>query len=110
MNRYVVTSARWIANQTVKAQWKAQGRKPKIGEIDEATKVYFTEHEKELIKEAWEHPIAIEQRHKGRMITEFRKGRWVKSISPEDLQKIFEDYLEEYPEDRVVKTKVCYEE
>ena len=81
----------------------ARWLKPKIGE---ATK--FTEHEKELIKQAYEHPI--EQRPKGRMITEFRKGRWVKSISPEDLQKIFEDYLEEYPEDRVVKTKVCYEE
>ena len=108
MKRYVMTLARWIANKTVKAKWKAQGRKPKIGEIDKATKVNFTEHEKELIKEAWEHPIAIEYRHKGRMITEFRKGRWVKSISPEDLQKIFEDYLEEYPEDRVVKTKVCF--
>ena len=49
--------------------------KPKIGEISKATKVYFTEHEKELIKQAWEHPIAV--RHKVRMITEFRKGRWV---------------------------------
>jgi hypothetical protein len=108
MNRMVVTLARWMASKTVKAEWKAKGRKPKIGEISKATKVYFTEHEKELIKQAWEHPIAIEYRHKGRMITEFRKGRWVKSISPEDLQKIFEDYLEEYPEDRVVKTKVCF--
>lgn len=44
------------------------------------------------------------------MITEFRKGRWVNSISPEDLQKLFEDYLEEYPEDRVVKTHICFEE
>ena len=41
------------------------------------------------------------------MIVEFRKGRWVKSI---DVGKLLEDYLEEYPEDRVVKTKVCYEE
>ena len=97
MKRMVVTLARWIA--------KAQGRKPKIGEIDKATKVHFTEHEKELIKQAWEHPI--EQRPKGQMIVEFRKGRWVKSI---DVGKLFEDYLEEYPEDRVVKTKVCYDE
>ena len=51
--------------------------KPKVGEINKATK--FTEHEKELIKEAYDHPI--EQRHKVRMITEFRKGRWVKSIA-----------------------------
>jgi hypothetical protein len=94
MQRYVMTLARWIANRTVKAQWKAKGRKPKIGEIGEATKVYFTEHEKELIREAWEHPIAKEQR----MIVEFRKGRWVRSI---DVGKLFEDYLEEYPEDRV---------
>ena len=43
------------------------------------------------------------------MITEFRKGRWVNSI-PEDLRKLFEDYLEEYPEDRVVKTNICFEE
>ena len=72
-------------------------KRPKIGE--------FTEHEKELIKQAYEHPIAL--RTKGRMIVEFRKGRWVKSI---DVGKLLEDYLEEYPEDRVVKTKVCYEE
>ena len=24
--------------------------------------------------------------------------------------KLFEDYLEEYPEDRVVKTHICYDE
>ena len=97
MQRYVMTLARWLASKTVKAQWKAQGRKEKIGEIDKATKVHFTEHEKELIKQAWEHPV--EQRHKVRMITEFRKGRWVRSV---DVGKLFEDYLEEYPEDRVV--------
>ena len=57
MQRYVMTLARWIASKTVKAQWKAQGRKPKIGEISKATNVYFTEHEKELIKQAWEHPV-----------------------------------------------------
>jgi len=113
MNRMVMTLARWLASKTVKAQLKAQGRKEKIGELSKAANVYFTEHEKELIKQAWEHPIAIEYRHKDQMgrktmITEFRKGRWVKSMSPEDLQKIFEDYLEEYPEDRVVKTKVCF--
>ena len=60
-------------------------KRPKIGE--------FTEHEKELIKQAYEHPIAL--RPKGRMIVEFRKGRWVKSI---DVGKLLEDYLEEYPE------------
>jgi hypothetical protein len=95
MQRYVVTLARWIA--------KAQGRKPKIGEISKATNVYFTEHEKELIKQAYEHPVAL--RPKGRMIVEFRKGRWVKSI---DVGKLFEDYLEEYPEDRV--THICNDE
>ena len=39
------------------------------------------------------------------MIVEFRNGRWVRSI---DLGELLEDYLEEYPEDRVVKTKVCF--
>jgi len=102
MQRYAMTLARWLASKAIKAQWKAQGRKPKISK---ATKVYFTEYEKELIKQAWEHPV--EQRPKGRMIVEFRNGRWVKSI---DLGKLFEDYLEEYPEDRVIKTKVCYDE
>ena len=67
MNRYVVTLARWIASRTVKAQWKAQGRKPKIGEIDEATTVYFIEHAGDLIGEAWEHPAAKEWRQKERM-------------------------------------------
>lgn len=59
--------------------------------------MYFSEHEKELIKQAYEHPVAI---------VEFRNGRWVRSI---DVGKLFDDYLEEYPEDRVVKTKVCYD-
>jgi hypothetical protein len=117
MNRYVVTLAKWLANKSVKAQWKAQGRNPKIGEISRATNVYFTEHEKELIREAWEHPVAIEYRHKERMrlarkavIREIReKGRRVNSIAPEDLQKLLEAYLKEYPEDAVVKTFVCFE-
>ena len=108
MQRYVMTLARWIASKAVRAEWQTMGRQPKIGEVAKATNVYFMEHRKELLKEAWEHPVALEYRHKGRMITEFRKDRWVKSISPEDLQKLFEDYLEEYPEDRVVKTKVCF--
>jgi hypothetical protein len=115
MKRYVMTLARWLASRTVKAQWKAQGRNPKIGEISKATKVYFTENEKELIKQAYEHPVAIEYRHKEgmrvarkAMIAEIRKGRRVNSLSPEELQKLLEAYLEEYPEDAVVKTKVCF--
>jgi hypothetical protein len=106
-NRMVITLARWMAKKAVKAEWKAKGHKEKIGEIGRATKLYFTEHEKELIKQAWEHPVANEQRPKGQMIVEFRNGRWVKSI---DVGKLFEDYLKEYPEDRAVKTKVCYDE
>jgi hypothetical protein len=85
----------------------AEHREKAAGEIGRATKLYFTEHEKELIKQAWEHPVANEQRPKGQMIVEFRNGRWVKSI---DVGKLFEDYLKEYPEDRAVKTKVCYDE
>jgi hypothetical protein len=115
MQRYVMTLARWLASKAIKAQWKSQGREPGIGEISKATNVYFTEHEKELIKQAWEHPVAIEYRHKEgmrvarkAMIAEIRKGRRINSISPEDLQKLLEAYLEEYPEDRVIKTKVCF--
>jgi hypothetical protein len=58
-----------------------------------------------LIKEAWEHPIAQEYRHKERMrlarkavIAEIRKrGGKVKSIAPEELRKLVEAYLKEHP-------------
>ncbi len=92
MNRMVMTLAKWMAKKAVKAKWKAQGRKEKIGELSKAANVYFSEHEAELIQEAWEHPVAQAQ-----MRVEFRKGRWVKSI---DVGQLFEDYLKEYPEDR----------
>jgi hypothetical protein len=104
-----MTLARWIASKSIRAQWKASGRKPGITEIAKATNVYFLEHEKELIKEAWEHPVALVYRRKDRMklakkavIREIReKGRRVNSIAPEDLQKLLEAYLKEYPEDAV---------
>jgi hypothetical protein len=70
MKPYVMTLARWLARKAVKAEWKSMGRNPQRAEVSEiaaATNVYFLEHWKELIKEAWEHPVAQEYRHKERM-------------------------------------------
>jgi hypothetical protein len=93
MQRIVITLARWLANRTVKAEWKAQGRKPKIGEISKATNLYFTEHQKELIREAWEHPIVMNYRQQDRirlarkaMISEIRKGRRLVCSARSDLK------------------------
>lgn len=114
MNRYVVTLARWIANKTVKSQWKAQGRRPKIGEIDDATAVYFNE----LLNEAWEHPGAREWRQKERMklarkavVAEIRDRRGkVSSIEPQEIRKLVDAYLKDHPEENVLKTFICSEE
>jgi hypothetical protein len=113
MQRIVMTLARWLASRTVKAQWKAQGRKPKIGEIDEATTVYFVEHENELLSEAWEHPAAKEWRQKERMrlarkavIAEIRdKGGKVSSIAPAELRKLIDAC---HPEENTFKTFICF--
>jgi hypothetical protein len=64
---HLIALACWLARKAVTAEWKAQGRKPEFSEIAEATNVYFMEHGKELMKEAWEHPIAQEYRHKDQM-------------------------------------------
>jgi hypothetical protein len=109
MNRMVVTLARWLASRTVKAQWKDQGRKPKIGEIDEATTVYFVEHENELLSEAWEHPAAKEWRQKERMklarkaiVAEIRDRRGeVSSIAPDELRRLIDAYLKDHPDGAV---------
>jgi hypothetical protein len=116
MNRIVITLARWIASKAVKAEWKSQGRKPKIGEIDKATTVYFAEHQNELLSEAWEHPGAKEWRQKERMklarkavIAEIRdrRGR-VNSIDPAELRKLIDAYLKDHPEENTFKTFVCF--
>jgi hypothetical protein len=117
MHRIVITLARWIASKTVKAQWKARGRKPGIGEISKATWVYFLEHENELLSEAWEHPGAKEWRQKERVklarkaiIAEIRdkRGR-VNSIDPEELRRLIDAYLKDHPEEYTLKTFICFE-
>jgi hypothetical protein len=118
MNRMLITLARWLASKSVKAQWKAQGRKPKIGEIDDATRVYYVEHENELLSEAWEHPAAKEWRQKERMklarkavIAEIRDRRGkVSSIEPAELRRLIDAYLKDHPEEYTLKTFICFEE
>jgi hypothetical protein len=116
MQRYVMTLARWLASKAIRAQWKASGRKPEAREIAKTTNVYFMEHRKELIEEAWEHPVAKEYRHQEGMrlarkavIAEIRdKGRKVNSIEPSELKKLVEAYLNEHPGENVIKTFICY--
>jgi hypothetical protein len=103
--RVVMILARWLAHKVVKAEWKAMGRKPEFSEISEATNVYFMEHRKELLEEAWDHPVAQEYWHQERMklarkavIREIReRGGRVNSIAPEELKKLVKAYLAEHP-------------
>jgi vacuolar-type H+-ATPase subunit C/Vma6 len=87
-----------------------------FSEIARATNVYFMEHRRELIEEAWEHPVAQEYRHQERMrlarkavISEIRdKGRKVSSIEPAEIRKLIDAYVKDHPEENVIKTFVCY--
>jgi hypothetical protein len=94
------------------------GRRPERAELSEvaaATNVYFIEHRKELLKEAWEHPVAQEYRHKERMklarkavIAEIRdRGGRVNSIAPEELNRLIQSYLKEHPWENVIKEFGC---
>src|SRR6266849_7085292 len=104
---HLIALARWLARKAVVAEWKAR--------IAEATKVYLMEHRNELIKEAWEHPVAQEYRHQERMrlarkavIAEIReRGGKVNSIAPEELRKLVKAYLEEHPWDGVIREIGC---
>jgi hypothetical protein len=101
--RVVMTLARWLASKAVKAEWKATGRRPEYVEPTEIA-AYFTEHRNELLREAWEHPVAQEYRHKERMklarkavIAEIRdRGRKVNSIEPAELNKLIQSYMKEH--------------
>jgi hypothetical protein len=43
------------------------------------------------------------------VIAEIRdKGRKVNSIEPSELRRMIEGYLEDHPEENVIKTIVCY--
>jgi hypothetical protein len=117
--RVVLIMARWLARKAVRAEWKAMGRRPEHTEVSElaaASNVYFTKHLEELIKEAWEHPVAIHYRQQERMklakkavIAEIRdKGRRVNSIAPEELNKLIKAYLEEHRWECALVEKVCF--
>jgi hypothetical protein len=113
MPMHLITLARWLARKAVKAQWRLQGRQVKyipIQEITEASNQYLVLHRNELIREAWEHPYAKALRLQRRLslarkavIAEVRhKGRKVKSIAPEELQRMIDAYLEDHPEEGAV--------
>ena len=97
----LMTLARWLARKAVKAEWKSQGRNPKIGEPAAAANVYFIKHREELLSEARAHPVTIQFRQQKQMrlarkavIAEIRdKGRKVSSIAPEELRRLIEAYL-----------------
>jgi hypothetical protein len=105
----LMTLARWLAQKAVKSEWKAEGRKVQYipaSEITAAAAIYLLRHRTKLMKEAWEHPVAVRRRQQERMtlarkavIAEIRdKGRKVSSIAPAELQRLIEAYVEEHPE------------
>ena len=115
MKRHVITLAKWLASKAIKAEWKSQGHRAEIGELAKATNVYFMEHRRELIEEAWEHPVAMEYRHKERMrlarkavIAEIRdRGQKVNSIEPAELRRLIEAYVKEHPTEAFMTIECC---
>src|SRR6476620_9823577 len=99
----VMTLARWLGGKALKAEWKSQGRNPQYIDASDIA-AYFFHHREELMKEAWEHPVAKEYRRKQRMklakkvvIAEIReRGRRVNSIAPEELNRLIEAWLKEH--------------
>jgi hypothetical protein len=111
---HLIALARWLARKALTAEWKASGRKPVDIQPSEFAD-YFMEHRADLLKEAWEHPVAQEYRHKERMrlarkavIAEIRdRGGRVNSIAPEELKRLIQSYLKEHPWDGVIKEFGC---
>jgi hypothetical protein len=117
-DRMICTLVRGLARKAVKAEWKAMGRQPQYAEASElaaATNVYFIEHKEELVREARNHPVAIQYRHQERMrlarkavIAEIReKGRRVNSIAPEELNKLIQRYLQDHPWESALEERGC---
>jgi hypothetical protein len=106
--------ARWLGRVGMRAEWKAQGRNPQYADASDIA-AYFFNHREELMKEAWDHPIAKEYRRKERMklarkavIAEIReKGRKVNSIDPAELQRLIQSYLREHPWENVIREIGC---
>jgi len=111
----VMTLARWLGRKALKAEWKSQGRNPQYADASDIA-AYFFNHREELLKEAWEHPVAQEYRRKERMklakkavIAEIKdKGRRVRSIDPIELNRLIEAYLKEHPWEGLLVEKVCF--
>jgi hypothetical protein len=107
--------ARWLGRVGMKAEWKAQGRNPQYADASDVA-AYFFHHREELLKEAWEHPVAKEYRQRERMklakkavIAEIKdKGRKVKSIAPEELEKLIQSYLKDHQWEGALVEKVCF--
>ena len=59
MNPNVITLARWLACNAVKAELRAMGRRPEYDDIGDAVRAYFTEHKEALIEEAKAHPALL---------------------------------------------------
>jgi hypothetical protein len=107
--RALITIARYLAKQAVKAEWRAQGRKVQYIEAREITKasnIYLLRHNAELMKQAWAHPVVIRYRQQqGQRLAQRavisairQKGQRVSSIAPKELQKLIADYIEDHPE------------
>jgi hypothetical protein len=101
----LITIARYLARKTVRAEWKAQGRKVQyinIRELTQASDLYLREHKAELMKQAWKHPAVVRHRQQQRQRLAQRavisaigqKGQRVNSIAPSELQKLIAAYVE----------------
>jgi hypothetical protein len=107
--------ARYLGRVGMRAEWKSQGRNPQYADASDIA-AYFFHHREELLKEAWEHPVAKEYRRKQRMrlakkvvIAEIReRGRRVNSIAPEELNRLIEAWLKEHPWEELLMEKVCF--
>ena len=114
MNPYMAL-ARWLGRMALRAEWKAQGRNPLYADASDVA-TYFFEHQTELLKEAWDHPVAQQYRQKERVrlakkavIAEIReKGRRVNSIAPKELNKLIEAYLEDHQWENSLVEKGCF--
>jgi metal-responsive CopG/Arc/MetJ family transcriptional regulator len=79
------------------------GRNPQCADAS-VIAAYFVEHRNELIREAWEHPVAQQYRQQERMrlarkalVAAIReKGQRVNSIAPEELNKLIQSYLKDH--------------
>jgi hypothetical protein len=105
----LLTIARYLAKQAVKAEWRAQGRKVQyipVKELSIASNLYLLTHRAELIREAWKHPVVVRHRQqRGQRLAQRavieairQKGQRVSSIAPEELQKLIAAYVAEHPE------------